>query len=72
MPRNAILPIHRYLLGSLPPESRRVQQKIDPRREWLGAQNIYRSKPVGSETVGPVLHFGKMTTCTASVVMIHD
>jgi hypothetical protein len=72
MPRDAILPIHRDLLGSLPNESRRVQQKIDPGREWSGAEGIYGSKPACSKAVSPVLHLGMMTTCAASVVVVYD
>ena len=61
MPRDAILPIHRDLLGSLPNESGRVQQKIDPGRKWSGAQSIYGGKPACSKAVSPVLHLGMMT-----------
>ena len=72
MPRDAILPIHRDLLGSLPNESRRVQQKIDPRRERSGAESIHGGKSACSKAVSPVLHLGMMTTFATRLVVIHD
>jgi hypothetical protein len=61
MPRDAILPILRYLLGSLLNESGRIQQEIDPWREWSGAEGIYGGKSACSKAVSPVLHLGVMT-----------
>ena len=72
MPRDAILPILRDLLGSFPNESGRVQQEIDPGRERLGAQGIYGGKPACSKAVSQVLHFGMMTACATSVVVLDD
>ena len=43
------------LLGSLPNESGRVQQKIDPRRERSGAQSIDGGKSTCSKPISPVL-----------------
>jgi hypothetical protein len=71
MPRDAILPIYRDLLGSLPNESGRIQQKIDPRREWSGAEGIHGGKPACPKAVSPVLHLGKVAAFATRLVMIH-
>ena len=72
MPRDAILPIHRDLLGSLPNESGRIQQKIDPWRERSGAESIHGGKSACSKAVSPVLHLGMVAAFAARLVMIHD
>ena len=72
VPCDAILPIHRDLLGSLPNECGSIQQEIDPGRKRSGAQGINGGKPACSKAVSQVLHLGMMTTCTANVMVIHD
>jgi hypothetical protein len=72
MPRNAILPIHRDPFGSLPNERRGVQQKIGPRRERSGAENIDGGEPTRPKSISPVLHLGMMTAWAASVVVVDN
>ena len=72
VPCDAILPIHRDLLGSLPNECGSIQQEIDPGRKRSGAQGINGGKPACSKAVSQVLHLGMMTTSAASVVVVYD
>jgi hypothetical protein len=72
MPRYPILPVQCVSCGSLPNESRCVQQKID---YWLvrpHTQSIDSSEPTCPKSLSPVLDLGVMTTSAPRLVVIDD